>query len=540
MPATGSDGVSFNLSELFELVVDAVPQRTAVVTGDRRLTYEQLEERANRLAHHLSGLGIGPGDHVGLHLVNGHEYLEGMLAAYKLRAVPVNINYRYVTAELQHLYESMDLAALIVHRRFVAGVEPAAALTPTLRHVLLVDDGGDDTAPDSWVGYENALAPSSPERDFTGRSSDDLYCACTGGTTGLPKGVMWRHEDIFFTSLGAGDPTFMQGPITAPGELTGRIPDQPLSMLVLPPLMHVSAHWAAFNALYGGGKIVLTAPGSFDAADCWRLIESEDVNLVVLVGNAMARPLFEYLAEHPRDVPTLFGIGSGGAVLSPSTKDRIHQLLPNVMVIDGFGSTETGVAGSSSDAAGGATPSFRMNDTTVVLDDELRPVEPGSGVIGRLARRGRIPLGYYKDPEKTAATFVERDGVRWVLPGDLASVEADGAVVVHGRGSVSINTGGEKVFPEEVESVLLGHQAVDDALVVGIPDDQWGQRLVAVVQPRSGATPTLDELQAHARSQLAGYKLPRELVLVEQMPRGPNGKPDYGAARERAIASVRA
>jgi acyl-CoA synthetase (AMP-forming)/AMP-acid ligase II len=298
--------------------------------------------------------------------------------------------------------------------------------------------------------------------------------------------------------------------------------------------MHVSAHWAAFNALYGGGTVVLTR-GSFDPSECWDLVEAEGVNLVVLVGNAMAGPLVEHLADHVRSTGSLFILASGGALLSPSMKVRIGELLPNVIVVDGFGSTETGVAGTSAGSApAGEAPSFRMDDTTMVVDDEFRPVEPGSGVIGRLARRGRIPIGYYGDTEKTAATFVEHDGVRWVLPGDMASVAEDGAIIVHGRGSVSINTGGEKVFPEEVESVLVAHDAVADALVVGVPDDQWGQRVVAVVQLQSGADLDLGALQAHARTQLAGYKVPRDLIVVEQVPRGPNGKPDYAAARDRA------
>ena len=526
---------TFNLSELFEQVADVATDRTALVSGDRRLTYRELDERANRLAHHLADAGVGPGDHIGLHLLNSTEYLEAMLAAFKLRAVPVNINYRYVARELEHLYGMMDLVGLVVHRRFAAEAAEAATAIGTMRTFVVVDDDSDGPVPEGWAEYDAALAGASPARDFTGRTSDDLYCACTGGTTGMPKGVMWRHEDIFFASLGGGG--MLQGPIQRPEELRDRVTEVGVAMLVTPPLMHVSAHWAAFQTLFGGGKVVMTAAGSFDPAVAWDLIESEQVNIAVIVGNAMAAPLIDRYLEHPVDASSMMAFGSGGAVLSPAVKRRMREALPNVLVMDGFGSTETGVAGTD---AGGAEDGkvtgavFTMDEYTAVLDEQLRPIEPGSDEIGKLARRGHIPIGYYQDAEKTAATFVEVDGVRWVLPGDLASVEQDGSIRLHGRGSASINTGGEKVFPEEVESALMAHDAVADVLVVGVPDDRWGERVVAVVQPRAGRELSFEALQAHARDHLAGYKLPRAMVVVDQVVRGPNGKPDYAWARERA------
>jgi 3-oxocholest-4-en-26-oate---CoA ligase len=534
--ATVSAAATYNLSELLEQVVDVAADRTALVIGDRRLTYRELDERANRLAHHLAGAGVGAGDHVGLHLLNSTEYIEGMLAAFKLRAVPVNINYRYVARELEHLYGMMDLVALVVHRRFAAEAGAAADALPDLRHVVVVDDDSGDEVPAGWVGYDDALAGESPTRDFTGRSSDDVYCACTGGTTGLPKGVMWRHEDIFFASLGGGG--MIEGPISKPEELAGRVTEVGVAMLVTPPLMHVSAHWAAFQTLFGGGKVVMTPAGSFDPAVAWDLIESEQVNIAVIVGNAMAAPLIDRYLEHPVDASSMMAFGSGGAVLSPAVKQRMREALPNVLVMDGFGSTETGVAGTDGGGAGDGTATgavFMMDANTAVLDEHLRALEPGSDVIGRLARRGHIPTGYYQDAEKTAATFVEVDGVRWVLPGDLASVEADGSIRLHGRGSASINTGGEKVFPEEVESALMAHAGVADVLVVGVPDERWGERVVAVVALRAGEDIAFDELQGHAREHLAGYKVPRAMVVVDQVVRGPNGKPDYAWARERAV-----
>ncbi len=280
-----------------------MPFRTASrsVTPSRRLTYAELDRRANRLAHQLAAAGVRAGDHVGLHLNNGTEYVECMLALFKLRAVPVNVNYRYVERELEYLYRSMDLVAVLAHREFVPVVATVAPRVPTLRHVSVVDDGSTERVPPEWPSYEDWLAEGSPERSFTGRSSDDIYCACTGGTTGLPKGVMWRHEDIFFASMGGGDVRGTRGPITEPEQLRERIDPQPMTMLLLPPLMHVSSQWGAFMMLYSGATAVFLAPGPFDAAAAWRAIETERVNTVALVGNAMARPLIDYYAAHSPD-----------------------------------------------------------------------------------------------------------------------------------------------------------------------------------------------------------------------------------------------
>lgn len=528
--------MSYNLSELFEMVADHVPTAPAVVTPTRRLTYAELEERANRLAHHLASVGIGAGDHVGLHLQNGTEYLEAMLAAFKLRAVPININYRYVERELAYLYNHTDLVALIHHREYAPLIAAVAPGVPTLRHLVSVDDGSGAELGGA-VDYESALAEASSERDFTGRQSNDLYCACTGGTTGLPKGVLWTHEDIFFASMGGGDPSRYLGAITAPEQLVERVFSPGLVQLVTPPLMHVSAHWSAFQALFGGGTVVLAAPGSFDPVAIWQIIQDEGVHIVTLVGDAMVRPLLEEIQRSPADGAVLGVLASGGAVVSPATKALAHELLPNTAIVDGFGSTETGITGTDGKATNERS-AFAMDETTQVLRDDLTPVEPGSGEVGRLARRGHIPLGYYKDPEKTAATFVESAGSRWVLPGDQATVEADGSIVLLGRGSTSINTGGEKVFPEEVESALVAHPAVSDVLVVGVPDERWGQRVVAVVEPRSGQTLTLDEVRTHCKAALAGYKVPRELVIVDKVLRNPNGKADYVWAKDQALAAL--
>jgi acyl-CoA synthetase (AMP-forming)/AMP-acid ligase II len=314
-----------------------------------------------------------------------------------------------------------------------------------------------------------------------------------------------------------------------------------MTQLCAPPLMHVSAHWGAFNTFYGGGKVVLLGPGRLDGDEVWKAVEQEGVNVLTVVGDAMARPVLDALAAHPTyDTSMLFAFASGGALLSPATKAQVGELLPNAMVIDAFGSSETGLAGSKATGADdtGSAARFTVDERTTVLDDELQPVVPGSGTIGRLARRGHVPLGYYKDETKTAAAFVTIGAERWVLPGDMATVEADGTVVLLGRGSSSINTGGEKVFPEEVEGVLKGHPAVFDVLVVGVPDDRWGETVTAVVAVRDGHTLTLESLGEVARDELAGYKLPRRLVVVDTVPRAVNGKPDYQQARQIAVDAL--
>jgi acyl-CoA synthetase (AMP-forming)/AMP-acid ligase II len=532
--------VTFNLADLFEMVCDAVPDREAVVAGERRFTYRTLDERANRLAHHLTSAGIKQGEHVGLQLLNGTEYIEGMLACFKIRAVPINVNYRYVEDELRYLFDDADLRAVIVHRQFaerVAKIQPSLDL---LTHVLIVEDGTDAPVPDASRKYESALSSESGARDFGPRSPDDIYCAYTGGTTGMPKGVLWRQEDIFFAGIGGGDPLHAGNVVERPEGLLERIYDVGLCALPTPPFMHVSAHWLVFSMLLGAGKIVITPGGRFEPATIWQLVGDERVNVLVIVGDAMARPLADELEAHRDgyDTSALMVIGSGGAVLSPDTKNRLTAVLPNVFVVDGFGSSETGTMGAqpSSAAAGPAKAlRFAQGDDIAVFDEELQPVVPGSGVVGRLARRGHIPLGYYKDPQKTAETFVEVDGVRWVTPGDFATVDDDGTIVLRGRGSISINTGGEKVYPEEVEGAIKEHPDVFDAVVVGVPDERWGERVVAVVQPRDARAPTLDDLKAFLRARLAGYKVPRELVLVEKVERQPSAKPDYRWARERAM-----
>jgi 3-oxocholest-4-en-26-oate---CoA ligase len=528
--------MEFNLADLYEIVADAVPDRLAIVAGDRRLTYAELDERANRFAHHLLDRGVEHGEKVAIYSWDRAEWVEAMLGAYKARAVPVNVNYRYVADEARYILDNSD-SVVVVHERAVA---PLLATIrdglPRARHFVVLEDGSDE--PSDAFPYEEALAAASPAREFGRRSADDLYLLYTGGTTGVPKGVMWRSEDIFFAALGGGG--FGQPPITTPEELAERIPAEdarPIPM-VNAPLMHGGGQWMLFINLYAGGTVVLNCDRHFDPDRIWRTVERERCNSVMVVGDAMGRPLAEALTASGAsyDTSSVIVVGSGGAILSPTVKDQLRAQLPNAMVMDSFGASETGATGTVYDAEGPAAgPRFTMGEFMTVLDDDLRPVAPGSAVVGKLARRGHIPLGYYKDDEKTAATFVTAaDGTRWVVPGDFATVEGDGAITMLGRGSVCINSGGEKVYPEEVEASLKSHPDVFDAVVVGVPDDRYVERVAAIVQPRPGAEPSLEELQAHCRENLAGYKLPRQLLLADTIPRTPVGKPDYRAAKVAA------
>jgi 3-oxocholest-4-en-26-oate---CoA ligase len=487
------------------------------------------------LAHALAARGVEAGDHVGLYLYNGTEYLEGMLAAYKLRAVPVNVNYRYVEAELRYLLDDSDATAVIFHREFAPKLTAIRDELPDLHVYVSVEDGsGADLGPLGALDYETALAGSAPGRDFPARSGDDLYILYTGGTTGMPKGVMWRHEDIFFGAFGGGG---LGNPITRPEEIAERARTGTTRCLPACPFMHGTAHWMAFLTLYTGGTVIISADRSMDPVRVWMLVAAEHVNFLVIVGDAMGRPLVEALDSLPSDadVSGLAILLSGGAILSPSVKQELTKRLPGTMVIDGFGSSEAGGQGQmvvSGDGEPSSVPRFAVDDQTTVLTDDLEPA--AVGVVGKLARSGRIPLGYYHDPVKSAATFPVVDGVRWSVPGDHARREADGTISVLGRGSVSINSGGEKVYPEEVEGALKAHPDVFDAVVVGVPDQRWGERVVAVVEPRDGRQVTLDEIVAEARQHVAGYKVPRQLVVVDHIERSPSGKPDYRWAKRVA------
>ncbi|MFE7117501.1 acyl-CoA synthetase [Streptomyces sp. NPDC057654] len=536
--------MEYNLADLFESIVDAVPDREALVFADhpgtgaeRRLTYAQLDAAANRLGHHLAERGVRPGDHVGLHLYNGVEYLQTLWACLKIRAVPVNVNYRYVEEELAYLYRDADLVALVFDGEFTGRVAAALPRAERLRHLVRVGPAPEG-APEpriAPVGFAEAEAAGSPERGFGPRSADDQIIIYTGGTTGMPKGVMWRQEDLFFSGLGGGAPT--GEPVKRPEELAERVAagGEGLVFFPAPPLMHGTSTLTAFIAFDFGQKVVIHR--KYVPHDVLRTIAKEKVTSVSLVGDAMLRPLVDALGGPLRgtDCSSLFTVSSSGAILSETVRAQFQELVPNVLLLNNFGSSESGFNGTATEDSGPDRGfRLRVNDRTAVVDPATHePVAPGEP--GRLAQRGHVPLGYYNDPKKTAETFFEAGGERWVLLGDMATVDEDGVVTVLGRGSQCINTGGEKVYPEEVEQALKAHPDVYDALVAGVPDPRWGNRVAAVVQPREGAGPLSPEaVQAHCRTRLAGYKIPRSVVFTDHIQRSPSGKADYRWAKEKA------
>jgi acyl-CoA synthetase (AMP-forming)/AMP-acid ligase II len=538
--------MQWNIADLIERIVDLAPEREALVCGSARRTYAQLEERSNRLANHLASRGLGPGDHIGIYAFNCVEFVESMLAAYKLRAVPINVNYRYVEDELRYLFDNADLKAVIHHRSFTPRLAAVKDEMPLLRHLITIDDDSDaDFRALGAVAYEEALAAASPARSTAPRSPDDLYMLYTGGTTGMPKGVMWRHHDVIFT-LGGGIDHATGVPATKPEDMSAKMAPAPLVSMAIAPLMHGASQWATFAALFTGNKIVLYGDRSFDADSVWRIIEKERVQTVAITGDAMARPLIEALAgaSAGRDVGCLFVLASTAAVFSPSVKQEFKERFPNLIVVDSVGASETGFHGTSLYQSGeSGTPRagvvrVKPGRDTLVVGEDGRPLAPGTGAVGKLARTGNVPLGYYKDAKKSAETFIEVDGRRYAIPGDFASLEADGSITLLGRGSVCINSGGEKVFPEEVEAALKAHPDVFDVVVVGVRDERWGERVAAVVQARAGHAPTLEALAAHCRNKIAGYKVPRSLYVVERIERSPSGKPDYPWAK--ALAAERA
>ncbi|MER7761058.1 acyl-CoA synthetase [Streptomyces sp. NPDC097619] len=536
--------MEYNLADLFESVVDVVPDREALVyvdhpgTGaERRLTYAQLDEGANRIAHHLIDSGLRPGEHLGLHLYNGTEYLQTVLACLKARLVPVNVNYRYVEEELVYLYRDADLAALVFDGEFTARVAAALPRTEKLRHLVRVGPAPQG-APEPAVPpveFADAEATGDPGRGFPPRSPDDLFIIYTGGTTGMPKGVMWRQEDLFFAGLFGGEPS--GEPVKRPEELAERVAARGggLTFFPAPPLMHGTSTLTSFVAFNYGQRIVIHR--KYVPEEVLRTIEKEKVSSISLVGDAMLRPLIDALNGPLRgtDLSSLFSVSSSGAIMSDSVREEFQRLVPNVLLLNNFGSSESGSNGRAT-ADSGREKGFRLevNEATLVVDPATHEPVP-VGVPGRLAQRGHVPLGYYNDPAKTAETFFERDGRRWVLLGDMATVDEQGIVTVLGRGSQCINTGGEKVYPEEVEQALKAHPDVYDALVAGVPDAVWGSHVAAVVQVRAGAGPlTLAEVQGHCRTLLAGYKIPRQLVLTPEIQRSPSGKADYRWARSVA------
>jgi acyl-CoA synthetase (AMP-forming)/AMP-acid ligase II len=532
--------VALNIADLAEHAIDAVPDRVALISGDEQLTYAQLEEKANRLAHYLQSQGVQKDDKVGLYCRNRIEIVIAMLGIVKAGAILVNVNFRYVEGELKYLFENSDMVALVHERRYADRVANVLPETPNVTTVLAVEDGSDDDYQRyGGVEFYAAIAEHSPERDFGERSADDIYLLYTGGTTGFPKGVMWRHEDIYRVLFGGTD--FVTGEFVKDEYDLAKAAAEnpPMVRYPIPPMIHGATQSATWMSLFSGQTTVL-AP-EFDADEVWQTIEKYKVNLLFFTGDAMARPLLDALTKlhsdgHEPDLSSLFLLASTAALFSASIKDKFLELLPNRVITDSIGSSETGFGGTSIVAKGqshAGGPRVTIDHRTVVLDEDGNEVKPGSGVRGMIAKKGNIPVGYFKDEKKTAETFKTYNGVRYAIPGDFAEVEADGSVTMLGRGSVSINSGGEKIYPEEVEAALKAHPDVFDALVVGVPDPRFGQHVAAVVHPREGVRPTLAELDAFVRTEIAGYKVPRSLWYVDEVKRSPAGKPDYRWAKDQ-------
>jgi acyl-CoA synthetase (AMP-forming)/AMP-acid ligase II len=537
--------MALNIADPFEHAVDVVPDRAVLRVDDRVVTYAELERDANRLAHFLQSRGLGRGDHIGIYAKNSIEHVVALLAIFKIRAVAINVNYRYVEGELNYLFENSDIKALVHERPYAPLVAKTFPRHEQLQTVVVMPDPvapSDDSDVTSYDGvlWANALDSQSPDRDFGDRSNDDVYIVYTGGTTGWPKGVMWRHED-FWRVLGGGI-DFMTGAWLEEYDQSkeAAATENPMVMFPLSPLMHGGAQAALLMHLFAGHQTVL-AP-KFDADAVWRTVSAAKVQGIFMTGDAMARPLIEAYDNGDHDASSLFVVASSAAIFSRPVKERWMAAFPNAVFTDSVGASETGFSGTGmqdADNIKGDGPVVTLGPQTVVLDEDNRVVDGSAvGEVGRLARSGCVPLGYYKDPEKSARTFLEIDGVRYSVPGDFARIEVDNKVTLLGRGSNCINTGGEKVYPEEVEMALKGHPDVYDALVVAVSDESYGQAVSAVVQPRGDRRPELEELRTYLRKHLSGYKLPRSVTYVEEIPRNATGTANYPRARELAAAGL--
>ena len=524
---------TFNLADIFEVVAQAVPDRIAFGCGEQKLTFSQLDKRANQLGNALRARGIGRGDNVGIQLYNCAEYLEAFFACSKIGAIPVNVNYRYVADELQGLFNSLHLRGLVYGADFDAAVLDVVPQVPTLRLALRVGDE-QQNLPKLVQPYEAVLAEGAEQLSDPQRSDDDIFMLCTGGTTGLPKGVMWPHKSLFMGALGGGGYYFRRPPIDAPEELLQLVPNGPaLAYLAAAPLMHGAAMWSTLISLFSGHPVYVNDRKNFDPEHMLDLIEHNKINVIAVVGDAMALPIIQALENHPGRWPlkSLMIFGNGGAVFSRHLQERLLVQVPHLMLNNGMASSESGVLGGGDKTPEGEgfmriTP---RPDLSVISEDLRILTQPGEE--GILSRRGHTPLGYYGDPKKTAETFVVIDGSRWVLTGDRARIDTTGEYVVLGRGSQCINTGGEKVYPEEVEEAARRCKSVQDVVVIGIPDERWGSKVAAVVQVQPGQEFDLQDFEKVCRANLSGYKVPRAVYVATEVKRSPAGKADYRWAK---------
>ncbi len=548
------ESIQFTVPAAADAVAAVIGDREFIVQGDRRFTYAQVIERSNRLASYLHSRGLGchterselPGHEVGQDLLgiyahNGPEYVEGMLGAWRARVAPFNVNYRYVTSELQYLLSDSGATALLYHAAFAPRLAEVRADLPLLQVLIqIADDSGNALLPGA-VDYESIVATGPAEGPPVQPSPDDLYVLYTGGTTGMPKGVLWRQHDIFMTSFG-GRSLYTGELATCYQDIADRCAEAPgTKLMVLPPLMHGAAQWAVLTAMTTGQSVVFSPVTShLDVDDVVRAIEAEKVLAVTVVGDAMARPLADAFERTSADLSSLAVVANGGAQLTPTAKQRLIDSKPNLMVVDGVGSSETGAQMTHMSASGAvSTGKFTAGPDTFVASEDLESIlEPGHDGMGWLAQRGYVPLGYKGDAVKTAATFPVIGGVRYSVPGDRARHLADGSVELLGRDSVTINSGGEKIFAEEVESAIASHPAVADVVVAGRPSERWGQEVVAVVALADGARAEAREIIDHAAAVIARYKLPKAVVFRPTIQRSPAGKADYRWARDQAVSNA--
>ena len=541
--------MEFNAADIFEGVVDRVPDREAIVHGSTRLTYKELDARSNKAANALKKLGIKKGSHIGIYAFNCVEWLEIMLGAYKLCAIPININYRYVEEELKYLIDNADMEAIFYHKQFSKKLENIKSHLPLLKDFICIEDNsGEDDVIYKSFNFEDLIANEDESRLDVDRSGDDKYILYTGGTTGMPKGVVWRMEDVLMT-LGGGIDAVTGEKYPTPEAFADKCLQDQTIALALAPFMHGGAQWQSFNSFFSGWKLIINDQVSFDADYVWEVVAKEKVMNLTIMGDAMGRPLCDALPraiEKGLDLSSLFVLSSTASVFSASIKDTILEYLPNLFLIDAVGSSETGATGVNihtkdgklKDSGGG--PKFTKPNFSEILNLDTKEVIPPSDTetIGYLARKGHVPVAYYKDEEKSKKTFIEVGGVRYSIPGDMAKYEEDGQMTLLGRGSVSINSGGEKIFPEEVEMALKAHPNIFDCLVVGVKDDRWGQKVVAVIQRRENDELSLDDIKEVASKYIASYKMPKEIVFSELIERAPSGKPNYQWAQEFANSKL--
>ena len=534
--------MGWNFGDVFETVAGVIPDQPAQIHGDLVRTWGDFDRRADALAADLIDAGLGHQSKVGCYLYNGTEYFEVTQAAFKGAFVPFNTNYRYGPDEVTYLFDNADAEAIVFHTSFAELLDGIRDRLPRVRRWYAVDDGAGIP---SWaVSYEEVVGAGA-ERVMPpwGRSGDDILMLYTGGTTGMPKGVMWRQDDLV-TALGRGGNALVGIPPAEDlDELAARVAGG-VNLLVACPMMHGTGMFTAFGTMMLGGAVVALPSRRFDPAELWRVVDERSVHLMAIVGDAFARPMLAELeADRERyDLSSVLAIISSGVMWSKEVKDGLIRHIPQVVLSDNFSSSEALGMGTSVSRAGAteSTARFKVGPRCKVFTDDAREVEPGSGEAGMVAVGGPQPIGYYKDPAKTEATFRTVDGVRYSIPGDWATVNDDGTLNLLGRGSVCINTGGEKVFPEEVEEVLKRHDAVRDAVCVAVPDPRFGEAICAVVEPAGETVPELDELSTHVRSALAAYKAPRYLVVVDTIGRAANGKVDYKGLTARARAEVSA